>query len=412
MTVMGARQFIIMFFNNLVGQLRQVKRNMMLLLVPILVFAFMYLFYAANDVEASYIEPLDIGIIVLEDSSYGDMVADSFMSYDAFTKFVHINVGDYDTVYADFYAGNYDAILEIPENFISSVMSFSNNPVIAKVNYEDPLKAILVKNFLKGYESYITSAEIGIRTLYDQMKALDFSREDLTAYNEMISYDLIFTALTRNELFIYNEVVDVPSVGSVVYFFIAVMVMFLMYLALFAAINLMRERDEHCLERLRLTKTSVLNYIASKMLAISVFLLLVVLVWLLLLNSLSAGALSANMSGFMLFLFVAILFNVSFAILIASFFRREESVILFANVLIFVNAIIGGSIIPIHIMPESLQGISAVSPNYWMIRGFLYYQSGLNMDEGHFIMISLLILSAVMMIIAGYRFSRKSGRGV
>ncbi len=136
---MGARQFIIMTFNNFLGQIRQVKRNMMLLLVPIFVFGFMYAFYAFNNVEESYIEPLNIGIVVNVDSAYGDMVAESFMDYDAFTKFVHINADEYDVIYEDFYAGHYDAVLEIPEGFIEAVMSFSYDPVQAKVNYTDPL---------------------------------------------------------------------------------------------------------------------------------------------------------------------------------------------------------------------------------------------------------------------------------
>jgi len=405
---MGARQFFIMFFNNFLGQIRQVKRNMMLLLVPILVFAFMYLFYAFNNVEESYIEPLNIGIVVMEDSAYGSMVADSFMNYDAFTKFVHITLDDYDNIYNDFNNGLYDAILEIPDGFIDAVMGFSYNPVIAKVNYTDPLKAILVKNFLEGYESYITSAEVGIMTLYDEMEKHGFDQGDISSYNELISYDLIFTALTRNELFVYNEVVDIPSVGSIIYFLIAIVVMFLMYIALFSAVNLMRERDEHCIERLKLTKTSVTNYIASKVLAISVFLLLMVMIWVMLFQVINVEPLTESPFKLILFLWLAIIFDVALAVLISSFFKRDESVILFSNVFIFINALIGGSIIPIHIMPEMLQKLAIITPNYWMIRGFLYFQSGLNLDEGYTISWIMGLVAIIMIVIGSKVYTKKA----
>jgi ABC-2 type transport system permease protein len=405
---MGARQFFIMFFNNFLGQIRQVKRNMMLLLVPILVFTFMYLFYAFNNVEESYIEPLNIGIVVMEDSAYGSMVADSFMSYDAFTKFVHITLDDYDAIYSDFYSGNYDAILEIPDGFIDAVMGFSYNPVVARVNYTDPLKAILVKNFLGGYESYITSAEVGIMTLHDEMALHGFEKSEISSYNELISYDLIFTALTRNELFVYNEVVDIPSVGSITYFLIAIVVMFLMYIALFAAINLMREREEHCIETHGIRFSNSTNFSLQDIFSQSFAGSWMVMVWVVLFQLISSQPLTDEPLGVVLFLWLAIIFDVALAVLISSFFRRDESVILFSNVFIFINALIGGSIIPIHIMPDMLQKIAIISPNYWMIRGFLYFQSGLNLAEGYAIAWVIGLVSVLMIIIASAMYAKKA----
>jgi ABC-2 type transport system permease protein len=107
------------------------------------------------------------------------------------------------------------------------------------------------------------------------------------------------------------------------------------------------------------------------------------------------------------FLAVSIMFDVSLAIMISSFFKRDESVILFSNVFIFISALIGGSIIPIHIMPDMLQKFAIISPNYWMIRGFLYFQSGLNENEGYIIASVMLGVAIVMVFISSIMYSKR-----
>lgn len=59
-----------------------------------------------------------------------------------------------------------------------------------------------------------------------------------------------------------------------------------------------------------------------------------------------------------------------FGILLASFARSRQQVQGFSTVIVLVMSAIGGSMIPVFIMPEIMQKIAVVSVNYWGIQGF------------------------------------------
>lgn len=396
--------FFMMVYKSFIGQVRQYKRNIMLFMIPISIFLFIYLFFTFSKVEESFIEPVNIGLIIEDDSMYGKMLANSLINTDSFSNFANITQGNYEDISNEFDLGNLDAMVIMPEGFVKSIMSFSSNPIIVKINYEEPLKALIIKNILLSYEKYISTVEVGIMTLFDQMEELNFDWDTIISYNEKISLDLVFTALSRNNMFKVNEIVDIPSVASTIYFFIALIVMFLMYISVYSAINLIKEREDMCLVRLKTTKISMFSYITSKAIGGTLYMSTIVLSWFLLFIIFTNWEVSKLLILICIFLIISILFNLSFSMFFTAFMNKEEGVVLLSNVFIFFNAIIGGSIIPIQMMPDTLQKISVISPNYWMIKGFLYFQSGYNIKEGIYIGIIFLILSFVLLLITSKKF--------
>lgn len=59
-----------------------------------------------------------------------------------------------------------------------------------------------------------------------------------------------------------------------------------------------------------------------------------------------------------------------FGIVLASFARTRQQVQGFATMIVLVMSVIGGSMIPIFLMPEIIQKIAVVTVNYWSIQGF------------------------------------------
>ncbi|MBN2347453.1 MAG: ABC transporter permease [Bacteroidales bacterium] len=59
-----------------------------------------------------------------------------------------------------------------------------------------------------------------------------------------------------------------------------------------------------------------------------------------------------------------------FGILLASFAKSRQQVQGFSTIIVLVMSAMGGSMIPIFIMPEIMQKIAVVSVNYWGIQGF------------------------------------------
>jgi len=59
-----------------------------------------------------------------------------------------------------------------------------------------------------------------------------------------------------------------------------------------------------------------------------------------------------------------------FGILLASFAKSRQQVQGYSTIVVLVMSAMGGSMIPIFIMPEMMQKIAVVSVNYWGIQGF------------------------------------------
>ncbi len=59
-----------------------------------------------------------------------------------------------------------------------------------------------------------------------------------------------------------------------------------------------------------------------------------------------------------------------FGIILASFARSRQQVQGYSTIIVLVMSAIGGSMIPIFIMPAIMQKIAVVSVNYWGIQGF------------------------------------------
>ncbi len=59
-----------------------------------------------------------------------------------------------------------------------------------------------------------------------------------------------------------------------------------------------------------------------------------------------------------------------FGILLASFAKSRQQVQGYSTIIVLVMSAMGGSMIPIFIMPEIMQKIAVVSVNYWGIQGF------------------------------------------
>ena len=60
----------------------------------------------------------------------------------------------------------------------------------------------------------------------------------------------------------------------------------------------------------------------------------------------------------------------SFGIFLASIAKTRQQVQSLSMIIILVMSAIGGSMIPLFIMPEIMQKIAVISVNYWAIQGF------------------------------------------
>jgi ABC-2 type transport system permease protein len=397
-----------LFFKNLKELIREKKRNILLFSLPLAIFLFIFLFFKSSQVEKSFIQPINIGVIDNDNSLYSSALIEAYKGNKSFTDFINICIGRELQIKEAFADGKYDAIIEIPKDFADNLMRFEHSPVEVMVNYNDPIKGLLFKNVMESYENYITSVQVAVEVLYDKMVELSMTNKEISLYNNEISYELVMTSVGRNSFFKYNELVNIPSTTSVNYFFIAIIMMFLMYISIFTAIDLIREKELMCFKRLEVSRISIFKYLISKLLSSTFFIFIIVLIWFLIISITTNLNIHNNFGYIVLYIISCILLAVSFAMFFSSLFKKDESIILVSNIFIFMNAIIGGSIIPIHYMPNALRKIAVVTPNYWMIKGMLYLDSDYNRIYG-IIFIGIFIVGSILLTYLSYLRYKKVG---
>lgn len=404
---MGNGQFLVVFYQNLLMQLKQWKRNIMLVVIPVVVFFFMSNFFSMNEVAGEFLSPIKMAIVDLDNSAYSDMVIESFKNNEYFTNFVEIIEEDEEEIREDFEDAKIDVMIVVPEGFVENLAYFEELPLEVLINFNDPVKAVLFKNVIVSYEQYIRSVETGVVLLNEELKTIGIDKELRWAYYDRLLVNLIFTAMARNTYFDYHEIVDVPSTIAVKYYFISLMVMFMMYLSIFSAVNLIREKQDMCLRRLRLTNVKMFWYFLAKSMANSIYMFMVIGLWFILFAIFYGSPTDGNPFTLMMFILVCVFFNVVLALLFTIFFDSEEPVVLLGSIFIFMNAVLGGSIIPIHSMSFVIQRLAKLTPNYWMIKGILYLDSAYKTDEILQVGIVLMLIAVAFLGIISVRYSRK-----
>lgn len=153
--------------------------------------------------------------------------------------------------------------------------------------------------------------------------------------------------------------------------------MFAMFFILFPlAGNLIKEREEGSMLRLRLIAGSSLPVISGKF----IFYFLVCLFQLVLmigvglyvmpLCGLSKLVIGTNYTGLLLVSFSVAMAATGYGLLIAVYFKTPQQALSFGSISVVILAALGGVWVPVFIMPEVMQNISPYSPLNWGLEAF------------------------------------------
>lgn len=147
-------------------------------------------------------------------------------------------------------------------------------------------------------------------------------------------------------------------------------VMMLLFAVVGIGMGLLEEKQEGTLKRLLYTPMNPLNILFGKMISaniISIFQLLVMFIFAALVFGLDIGS---HLPGLIVTIVATAFACSAFGVLLASFAKNRQQVQGLSTLIILVMSAIGGSMIPLFIMPAFMQKLAVVSVNYWSIQGF------------------------------------------
>jgi len=404
------KMFMLLIEKNVVEQCRDIKRNSLFIILPIAIFICFYSYFQVNKVEISFVKPMNVGVVLEDDTLFSQMLVDDFENKKDLAQVFIIEQDTLTNLQPKFDNKNLDALIIIPNGFVEALMSFDYLPMEIQINNDDPIKTMILYNGFLGYERYISSVEKGVTSFYNVFRD-EVNKDEYWEYNDALSVDLIMTVLSRSEMYEFKPIVDIPSVVSVKYYFIAITVMFIFLLSLFTGLDLLKEVKSQAFSRLLTTKVNMLAYMCSKIVSHVFIIVAIVVIWSTMFSLISGELMFFGYFHIILLLILLIIISVIGGLLMTIFISNEEELLLFSSVFVFFNAIVGGSIIPIHYMPEGLKSIAKITPNYMMIRLFLYLENNIKVNGLLWIELTMVLLIVLGTYLLTKAYEVKMRRG-
>jgi len=376
------------------------------LCLPFIVFFILSFSFKDMMKRESDISQIKVAIVDNDNSIASKLLIDNFSNSKKFSDFINIDVCTSTDAIEKFNNNLLTGIIEIPKNFSGSLLTMENLPLEITLNSDEPLKSSILKNVMEGYSRIIGAVGLGVSSVQYYMDKYEEPQEHKAKVNDYLSRTLIFTALGRSSFFAYESHSDIPSTTSVEYYIIAIAVLLLMYMGIALGNLLIKERDSMVIKRLLITPATTFEIILSKWIAYSIYctvLLMVFIAPIFLLYNLDVSYVAKNL---FVFIIISVGLIISFYIMLATFFNNEESYILISNIYVFISAIIGGSFIPLQMMPVKIRNISKLVPNYWIIKGDMYIINLYSLNDIKYIIGDMLLLTIFMLITSMFMLKR------
>src|SRR6056297_1718110 len=122
--------------------------------------------------------------------------------------------------------------------------------------------------------------------------------------------------------------------------------------------------------------------------------------------SLKAPLLSGNILGSILILACFILVNLSLGVLVGRLCKNTSMIGIWANIVILPTGIISGIFVPKEFLPEFLNKISFIAPQYWLKNGLEKMNAGLPISDITLNMVILLLFAAVIFSAGIFKFQK------
>ncbi|EOG8710060.1 MULTISPECIES: ABC transporter permease [Bacillus cereus group] len=244
----------------------------------------------------------------------------------------------------------------------------------------DPSKDIQAKiaeSMVRSFSERVQTVTVSTKSVVTELANSQHSNVEQVA--KEVSGDLQ-TVATSGADNIEKGTIGKKTVVAMQYYAAAMLVMFLLYNITVGAKSVVTEQRTETLARLFSTPTSSFSILFGKFLGTLLFACIQFGIFIVATHFMFHVEWGGDLSQI-----VAV--GMSYAIcvsglsmLIAAFIREEKTADVMGGIGIQILAILGGSMLPIYVFPDTLQTIANVAPNKWALTSFLNIMSGTSWD--------------------------------
>ena len=326
---------------------------------------------------------LTLGVANEDDSEYAKLLINYFRENKNFAAYVDLIQEKENVLRERLNQQELDAYLVIPPMFAERLMEMEHVPVRAAVSMRQPTKALIFKQVLTAYETYIKNVEISCSVLYDRMKEEEFSYEERNKANMEISLDLIFTALGKDDFFRIRQVEAEKEPALTEQYALTALFFACAFLCFPIGLRILKFRQNRMLERMKTMRFSMGAVVAATAVPYVLLFSVPVALLLWLRKSWELWLFFARFSC--LFLMAAV------AVFLGSIVKKKKDYLFAFCVLLMSFAVLGGGIVPVRYLPDGFVRVAGVLPNFLFVQ-LLSGQSEAGRTVFAILMVCILLL--------------------
>lgn len=267
--------------------------------------------------------------------------------------------------------GDLAAVVIIPKGFTDMVLAGKSAELKVLGDPGQQLRAGIVRSIAESFTNHVSSVMIAVKSSVESIAASGaVPPQQLAALAAEISKEAQAAQQNPQIKIAKKSTAEEKSVNAMQYYSAGMGVMFILFGSMFGAFSLLDERRQVTLARMMAAPAAKAEILAGKLggvFLIGVIQFAVLVVTTMLLFRVDWGN---SPVGVIMLTFTTVFAATGMAIFIAAVTRTQNSAAGLAQGLIQGMAALGGSMMPLAVMPKFMQSAGKFTINYWAISGF------------------------------------------
>ena len=293
-----------------------------------------------------------------------------------------------------------DVGIVIPNKWSEQVQDGKLKEPKVLIDPSKDIQAKIAESMIRSFSERVQTVAVSTKSVVTELVKSQHSNVEQIAKEVSGGLQTVATSGANN---IEKGTIGKKTVAAMQYYAAAMLVMFLLYNITVGAKSVVTEQRTETLARLFSTPTSSFSILFGKFLGTLLFACIQLGMFIVATHFMFQVEWGGDLSQI-------VVVGISYAIcvsglsmLIAAFIREEKTADVMGGIGIQILAILGGSMLPIYVFPDTLQTIANVAPNKWALTSFLNIMSGTPWDALLPVIFSLCSAGIVSVMIGTLR---------
>lgn len=270
-----------------------------------------------------------------------------------------------------------DVGIVIPNKWSEQVQDGKLKEPKVLIDPSKDIQAKIAESMIRSFSERVQTVAVSTKSVVTEL--VKSQQGDVAQVAKEVSGSLQAIATTNADN-LEKGTIGKKTVAAMQYYAAAMLVMFLLYNITVGAKSVVTEQRTETLARLFSTPTSSFSILFGKFLGTLLFACIQLGIFIVATHFMFHVEWGEDVSQI-------VVLGISYAIcvsglsmLIAAFIHEEKTADVMGGIGIQILAILGGSMLPIYVFPDTLQTIGNVAPNKWALTSFLNIMSGTSWD--------------------------------